>query len=195
MKKLILIAIMAMGAFFAQAQTKGMNTVGLGMSLYTSKNNSNQNQSDQKSTNQAYSLSFGHFIKDNQKLSLELQLQRQNNDNNHTNGYGVGLNYQKYYPLFKGLYAFAGGGGDYFNSKSSYETGDSGYKSHSYSASAFGGLSWFASKRIAIEADLFSVGAQFGTSKNNFGPSTSSKFTAFYLSTASSAGIRVHILF
>ena len=201
MIKMLLIAFMAMGVLFAQAQTKGTNTLGLGVNLFTSKSNYNdQTQSDQKSTSQAYNLSFGHFFKDNQKLSLNLQHQRQSYNNvENVKGYGVGLSYQKYYPIFKSFYGFAGGSGGYMFSKNTQNNGDVGWKSDTYSAAAFGGLSWFVSKRIALEVDLLSVGSHFGTTKNTgSGSGNSSKFTAFNLSTAGAAGnfgFRVHILF
>ena len=201
MKNFLLIALMAMGTFFAQAQTKGTNTVGLGVSLFTSKNNyDNQAQADQKSNSQAYGLSFGHFFKDNQKLSLNLDYQRQTFNNvENTRGYGVGLSYQKYYPIFKSFYGFAGGSGGYMFSKNTQNNGDVGWKSDTYSAAAFGGLSWFVSKRIALEADLLSVGVHLGTNKSTgSNTNSSSKFTAFSLSTAGTAGnlgFKVHILF
>lgn len=201
MKKLILIALMAMGIFFAQAQTKGTNTVGLGVSLFTSKNNyDNQTQANQKSNSQAYSLSYGHFFSDNQKMSLDLDYQRQTYNNiENVKGYGLGLSYQKYYPIFKSFYGFAGGRGNYMYSKNTQNSGDFGYKSDTYSAAAFGGLSWFVSKRIALEVDLLSVGVHLGTNKSTgSNTNSSSKFTAFSLSTAGAAGnfgFKVHILF
>ncbi len=201
MKKLILVALMAMGTSFVQAQTKGTNTLGFGVNLFTSKNSSdNETQLDQKSTNESYSLSFGHFLKENQKLSLNLSHQSQSyNTDNKIKGYGIGLSYQKYYPIFKSFYAFAGGGGNYMFMKDTRSTSDSKWRSNNYSANAFGGLSWFVSKRIALEVDLLSVGAQFGSSKSTgSNSSSSSKFTAFNFSTAGAAGnygFRVHILF
>lgn len=201
MIKLLLIALMAMGTLYVQAQTKRTNTVGIGVNIFTYKNNYNsQTQANQKSINQEYSLSFGHFFADNQKLSLSLQHQRQSyNGSERIKGYGLGLGYQKYYPIFKSFYAFAGGKGSYLYSKGTENSGEAVLKSDNYSATAFGGLSWFVSKRIALEADLLSVGATYGTSKiTGSGLNSTSKLTAFNLSTAGSAGnfgFRVHILF
>ena len=204
MKKMLLIALLAMGTSLAHAQTKGTNTVGLGVNLFTGKSNyDNQPQANQKSTSQAYSLSYGYFFKDNQKLNLNLQYERQSYTSDKSNGYGVGLSYQKYYPLFKSFYAVAGGGGNYMYSKSSNTTIDnnnySERRSDSYSVAAVGGLSWFVSKRIALEVNLLSIGAGYVTSKSTgYNSNSSSRFTAFNLSTAGVAGnlgFKVHILF
>lgn len=208
MKKLILIALMAMGTFFAQAQTKGTNTIGLGVNVSTSKmDGTGQNNNEQK--NRAFSLGYGHFIKDNERIGINFSYAKYEQTgmstmNNIVKSYGGSLTYQKYYPLFKKLYAFAGGRGGYTYSSNDYNTSNygQGVKENFYNIGAYGGVTWFVSKRFAFEADLLTADVTYSKAKYNSSETNSASTfrttTNFNLSTGgaiNNLGFKIYFLF
>ena len=208
MKKMLLIALLAMGALFAQAQTKGTNTLGLGVNVSTSKmDGSGQTNNEQK--NRAFSLGYGHFIKDNERIGINFSYGKYEQNGSATSintvkSYGGSLTYQKYYPLFKKLYAFAGGRGGYSNSSNDYNnsTYGQGNKDNLYTLGAYGGVTWFVSKRFAFEADLLAADIFYRKTKYNSSEanetSNSRTTTDFNLSTSgaiNNLGFKIYFLF
>lgn len=211
MKKHLLTAVAVMAALCGYAQTKGTSALGFGISTQTNKyesTGSGATKSENKVNN--YSLSYGYFIKDNAKLGFELSYGDQNNDyvanvsGSKSKRYGVSVNYQYYYPLIKKLYAYAGGAVGYGYSKD--EGGSNNYednKTNVYSAGVQGGLTWFVSKRFALETNLLSASATYAKSErtgttnvNSSGyKNTYSNFNLSSTGAISNLGFKVYILF
>ncbi|HYK77166.1 MAG TPA: hypothetical protein VEV16_09320, partial [Daejeonella sp.] len=77
-----------------------------------------------------------------------------------------------------------------------------GYTTNNYSVGAFGGLSFFISKRFAFEADLLSANVGYSKSTNKQSDPLQGKFktetTSFNLSTSGSInnlGFKIYFLF
>lgn len=176
MKKILLLAFLATGSFAARTQTKGTNTIGLGINLQSQKteqnSQGNQFKSEQKSS--SFSLGYGHFIKDNERLGIDFLYSEDNSESTsdyNSKTYGGNLNYQKYFPLFKKFFAFGGGRGGYSYTKSTSKgftpPADINESSgNSYSLGGYGGASWFLSKRLAFEAQLLSVEIVYSKTKH-----------------------------
>lgn len=214
MKNKILTAIAVMASLCGYAQTKGTSALGFGISSQTNKylyrDVSGVDKTDENKFN-FYSLGYGFFIKDNVKLGIDLNYGRQESSyeahvsGNKTESYGLGLNYQYYFPLIKKLYAYAGGNVGYsYSSTENGNTDNEDYKSNMYSAGVHGGITWFISKRFALETSLLSAAAAYSENKRTPGSTTVSpgyrgtKFTNFNLSSTgslSNLGFKVYILF
>lgn len=176
MKKNLLTALAVLVSLCGYAQTKGTSTLGLGVtsSTYKTESFSGAEATTSKQRANNYSLDYGYFINDNSRIGIEFGYLRASSEQTsgaHTKveGYGGNLSYQKYYPLVKSLYAYAGGRGGYF-----YSTQESSvqynpnptYTTNQYSLGAYGGLTWFVSKRFALETTLLSANASYDISKN-----------------------------
>ena len=212
MKKLLLIAVLATVSYFVQAQTKGTNAVGLGLSFQTQKTeqNSQGNQYINEQQGKGMSLGYGHFVNENVKVGIDFFYGT--NGYNSTGGnefdsknYGGNLNYQKYYPLLKKFYAFGGGRIAYNHSNgantSNSQNNDTGVTSNAYSVGVNGGLSWFFAKRLALEADLLSANIgynrsrQTGTNVNGTYKDTSTGFNLSTTGAVSGLGFKIFFLF
>lgn len=172
--KLFIMGILCTIAFTANAQTKGTNTGSLGLGFSKQKNtqnNGNGSTSENSSKNSSVALGYGFFFKDNQKLALDLSYGENSSGSSgyaqSFKSYGANLSYQKYYPLVKKLYAFAGGRAGYtYGNQDSESANASNYSSNDYSAGAFGGISLFLSKRFALETSILSANMGYYTSKH-----------------------------
>nr|WP_121272406.1 outer membrane beta-barrel protein [Pedobacter schmidteae] len=211
MKKHLLTAVAVMAALCGYAQTKGTSALGFGITSQNYKYETTNGSTVTKSENKynSYSLSYGYFIQDNAKLGIELNYGDRNDDfvanvsGSKTKQYGASVNYQHYYPLIKKLYAYAGGAIGYGYSKS--ETGNNNSNDNRtdfYSAGVQGGLTWFVSKRFALETSLLSANATYAKSENtgtmggNIGyKNTSSNFNLSSTGAISNLGFKVYILF
>lgn len=212
MKNKILTAIAVLASLCSYAQTKGTSAVGFGISSQSSKYESRDplgNVNSKEIKRNDFSLGYGLFIQDNAKLGVDLSYG--NNDNSYvanvsgtkSNSYGLGVNYQYYYPLLKKLYAYAGGRVSYDFTK--YEDGDANYedaKSNSYSVGAYGGITWFLSKRFALETSLLSANAMYSkgkrSSNDNSGVNVETSDSSFSLNSTGSLnnmGFKVYVLF
>ncbi|MDB5013849.1 MAG: hypothetical protein JWQ25_2051 [Daejeonella sp.] len=208
MKKLLLIALMAMGTFFVQAQTKGTNTLGLGVNVNTTKSEAT-GQVDNEQKNSFYNLGYGHFIKDNERIGINFTYGKAKNSgsefySNTAKSYGGNVTYQKYYSLIKKFYAFGGGRAGYSINNSDADNSNSGqsFKDNQYSIGAYGGVTWFVSKRFALEADLLSADVSYSKLKYNSaqqnGSASSRTTTNFNLTTAgaiNNLGFKIYLLF
>ncbi|WEK17460.1 MAG: autotransporter domain-containing protein [Candidatus Pedobacter colombiensis] len=213
MKNKILTAIAVMASLCGYAQTKGTSAVGFGINSQTSKYHykdaSGADKTDENKIN-SYSLGYGFFIKDNAKLGVDLNYGRNENSyeanvsGTKTETYGFGVNYQYYYPLIKKLYAYAGGNVSY--SHSSAENGSTNaedYKGNMYSAGVQGGITWFVSKRFALETSLLSAAATYSKTERTSGSATVAQgykysYTNFNLSSTGSLnnlGFKIYLLF
>jgi hypothetical protein len=212
MKSTLLLAVMAiLLCHVGYAQTKGTRALGFGVNVNTT-TNSNGNGLATKTRENFFTLGYGHFISENQKIGVDLQYSSSKYDNNVSNGYlveaiktkgrGVSVNYQHYYPLFKKLFAFAGGNAGYFASR---RTGATSFNnlinSDNYTLGARGGVTWFLGKRFALETSLLAADISYQTSKveshyeNQF---NSTKSTSFNLSTSgviNDLGFKIYLLF
>ncbi len=209
MKSKLFLTVLAVGlSLCGYSQTKGTNALGFGVSTGSQKssNSSAGTQSESKINN--YSISYGHFIKDNTKIGLELSYSKNTVKNfsyadQKAEGYGGNLNYQQYFQIYKTLYAFAGGAGGYFFNKQSYDpfTEYSELSSKNYNLSAYGGVTWFFSKRFALETSLLSANINYSKTKQanwSNGMNYSSKSTSFNLSTSGAIndlGFKIYLLF
>jgi len=202
---MILAASLCAIAFTTNAQTKGTNTLGFGVTASNFKSESNETENKTNS----YSIGYGNFIKDNTRIGFDLNYSKlktsQSNNTVDFKNYGGNLTYQKYFPLVKTLYAYAGGraGYAYGEQDNSSSTQSSTYITNSYNVGAFGGITWFLSKRFAFETSLLSANAVYAKTKqknnavnnyNNF----DSKQTSFNLNTEgfiNDLGFKIYILF
>lgn len=208
--KLLTMAALCAIAFTANAQTKGTNTLGLGLNFNSSKSTSSQTENEYK--NNGYSLGYGHFVKDNAKVTVELSYGENKYSNNNGSSvqnqknYGGFIGYQKYFPLVKTFYAFAGAraGYTYGSGETNSISGSSLSinKANSYNLSAAGGLAWFVSKRFALETDLLSAGATYSKNTQEQVNLSTDKYTntnkAFNLSSGglfNNLGFKVYLLF
>jgi hypothetical protein len=156
------------------AQTRGTNALSFGVDIYTSKSESFQTNTIE-SKYSSFTLGYGIFISDQSKIGVELIYGKNEASggipSSEGQNYGGNMSYQHYYPIVKTLYAYAGGKAGYNYNKSSYNnfTGDS-YQvqetiGNRYSIGAYGGLTWFLSKRFAFETNLLSANMIYGITK------------------------------
>ena len=215
MKKQLLLAAMAAGlSLSAFSQTKGTNALSFGVNTFTNKNRNNNyegNNYENKTQNNSFTLGYGYFFKDNSKFGLDLTYGLDNSNNNYSEqqekSYGGNLNYQHYFPIVKTLYAYAGGRAGYTYSKTKNSNTNPSYPQAStnignqYSVGAYGGITWFISKRFALETSLLS--ADFRYSKTKQTQSTNQSYysnenTNFNLNTQgfiNNLGFKIYILF
>ena len=213
MKKKLLTAVAVLASLCGYAQTKGTNALGFGINSQTSKSEVRSETGAteiEKTKANNFTLSYGLFIKDNTKLGLDVSYGNQDYryvqglSGSKSKSYGAGLNYQQYYPLVKKLYAFAGGSLGYGYTKT--DNADPNYedrKTDQYSVGVNGGLTWFFSKRFAIESSLLSANAFYTVDKqngNNSGGQSryENSYTNFNLSTSgafNNLGFKIYLLF
>lgn len=202
--KFIFTATAVMLSLCSFAQTKGTNAIGLGITSYNSEIiNTSGTQKDKQNL---FSLSYGHFIADNKKLGFTAYFGKSTSESvgtasslSSTKSFGAEANYQRYFPLIKTFYAYAAGKVSYFNEDSNNPSGQSA-KLNSYTAGAYGGLTWFLSKRFALETNLLSANAIINkvnaSSGSGSGSSTLSS-TSFSLNTEgaiSNLGFKIYFL-
>ncbi|MDR6781816.1 hypothetical protein ABIE26_001696 [Pedobacter africanus] len=208
MKKQILTAIAVLGCLCGYAQTKGTSALGFGANVHSSKTkNENLPENTSNTTNRNFSLSYGLFVKDNAKLGVELNYGKNKNSNTEgfessTKSYGANVTYQQYYPLIKKLYAYAGARAGYGETRqeSSPDPTYGNIKGNQYTIGAYGGVTWFVSKRFAFETSLLSANAFYATYKQKtIGTSViEHKQTNFDLSTSGvfrDLGFKIYLLF
>ena len=210
-RKLLTVAAVAL-ALSGYAQTKGTNTLSLGVSVQTSKVDyvipSGTSTNEVKNNN--FSLGYGHFINDRTKLAIELSYTDGSStssggtQDNHTKGYGANVSYQKYYPIVKKFYAYAGGSGGYAQSKLTYDnlSLDRKYNTNTYNVGAYGGVTWFLTDRWAFETQLLSARAGYSSvdqsDGNGSGTVYKNKNTSFDLSTKgfiNDLGFKIYLMF
>jgi len=216
MKKQLLLVAMAAGlSLSAFSQTKGTNALNFGVNTYTNKNSNNSyqgNNYENKTQNNTFTLGYGYFFKDNSKFGLDLTygLDKYNNTNNseqQQKSYGGNLNYQHYFPIVKTLFAYAGGRAGYTYTKTKNSNTSPNYPQTStnignqYNIGAYGGITWFISKRFALETSLLSADIRYAKTKQT--ESTDQSFytnesTNFNLNTQgfiNNLGFKIYILF
>jgi len=212
MKKQLLITATAVLCFSITgfAQTKGTNALSFGVNVNSTKNTFN-NVEQSESKNNLFTLGYGYFFKDNSKIGLELvygenKVSREGVEITSYKNSGGNLSYQKYFPLVKTLYAYAGGRvsymhGEQADTQQTQNTASTDYKSNTYSLGAYGGVTWFLSKRFALETSLLSADFSYNSTEftqNAFFSSAKSKQTNFNLSSQgfiNNLGFKVYILF
>lgn len=204
--KLLFTAVAVCLSYASFSQTKGTNAISFGASTSTMKTSNDQNALNNKNT--SFFLGYSHFINDNSKLGLDLSFgksksESQSVQHSSSKNYGVGVNYQRYYPIVKKLYAYAGGRasadfgkGKGYNYYQNYES-----EQQSYTAAEYGGVTWFLSKRFAFETTLLSASAGY-LKYEEFGSgavqNATMKQTSFDLSTTgfiNDLGFKIYILF
>jgi hypothetical protein len=173
MKTLLLTATIVVMGYCGYAQTKGTNALGFGISSRQTKDESNNGSNFNNTKENFASLTYGRFIKENTRLGFtttySYHKQRQDIQYDATyRGYGAGVNYQKYYPVFKKFYVVAGGKVEY-----SYTKGDSSFgtlrsqEQNYYNLGVYGSAAYFLSKRFALEARLLSADIAYSKNKSN----------------------------
>jgi len=211
MKKQLLLAAMAVGmSLSAFSQTKGTNALSFGVNTATNK--SSGNNFEAKSQNNTFTLGYGYFFQDNRKIGIELAygLNKMNTNGNvdqRQKSYGGNVSYQHYFPLVKTLYAYAGGKGAYTYSSNKYiysntTSPETNYSSNQYAVGAYGGITWFVSKRFALETSLLSADIVYNKTKNeevnSNGYFLKNEYTSFNLSSQgfiNNLGFKIYILF
>ncbi|WP_285008381.1 hypothetical protein [Pedobacter faecalis] len=201
MIKYILAAGILMTSLAGLAQTKGTTTLGLGITSSKSTIKA-AGYGDFKTTNNAFSLGFGGFVADNAKIGIEGLYGKTKGDGSEMKVYGGKLDYQRYYPIVKSLYAYAGGEAAYLKIEDSQVQGTIGYERSidNYGLNAYGGITWFMSENLALETRLLSAGANYSVNKEtNFGqPISRTKRQNFDLSTGgiiNNFAFKVYFLF
>jgi len=172
MKKNLLTALAVSLSLCGYAQTKGLNTLGLGIGTYKQKTSTDVIGKGNTNQGSQFSLGYGMFISDNNKIGIDLgyartKAERLDNggSSNESKTFGIGLNYQHYYPLINKLYAFAGAEGAYSTTKDTNSMSPDETKSNYYTIGGYGGITWFVSKRFAFETRLVTASAGFTKSK------------------------------
>ena len=206
MKKQLLTAIAVCLSLCGYAQTKGTNALGFGIVSTTEKSSGYSN--DNKNTTNTFTLSYGHFIKDNTKIGVELNYgeykqETTNFSNLDSKLYGGNINYQRYFPIVKTLYAYAAGQAGYSYTKATYsgQNNGQGNKNEQYTIGAYGGVTWFASKRFAFETNLLSANFSYKKAEqvdNNYGTYRKNTRTSFDMSTQgfiNNLSFKIYLLF
>jgi len=205
--KLFLTAIAVCLSLAGFAQTKGTNALSFGINSSTQ--NLNNSGDETKYKHNYFSLGYGNFINDNTKIGMELNygttIHRQSSFyyDQKVKSYGGNLSYQKYFPIIKKLYAYAGGRGAYSYSKEtdSYVSEIRNFNTNEYSIGAYGGITWFLSKRFAFETNLLSANAYYSETKgmeDYSGTKQQSKSTSFNLTSdgfINNLGFKIYLLF
>lgn len=197
----LLAALLLSGALGAYAQTKGTNSLGLGIDF--GKSETRINNEDQSTQGSDFSLNYARFIKDNVKLGIGASYGfYENSFDQETKAFGISALYQKYYPVYKKLYVFIGGDASYNNSKltraSYYVPNDNIQKANSYSLGAYGGVSYFLGKHWELEARIINARFGYTDSSSEDGESYRYKQKGFSLKTAGSftnLGFNINFLF
>lgn len=212
MKKQLLTAVAVLASLCGYAQTKGTNALSLGVNSYTSKTEQNipSGTASQKQKQNSFSLGYGHFINDNTKLGIDFTYGHNTStstsasQDNTTDMYGGSLTYQKYYPLIGKFYAYAGGMASYGFTKLDYDDPQNlnSFETNSYSLGAYGGITWFISKRWAFETRLLSATGSYSTADQKDGTGASGIYTRrdtnFSLNTQgviNDLGFKIYLLF
>ncbi|MFD2160917.1 hypothetical protein ACFSJU_00825 [Paradesertivirga mongoliensis] len=202
MKTFLLASLFAAISLYANSQTKGTNSVGFGVNL-NNRDSEQPNSSDKQSSHQ-YLLNYGHFIKDNVKIGISGSYGRQKFESLNSYSltselYGGGLSYQKYYPLFKKLYAYAGANAGYQYSEEAYLNTPSAreIKTNIYTVGASGGVAIFLSKHLALEAHLLNASALYSKGKDvdNGAETTQQGFHLNSSGALNNFGFQIHFLF
>lgn len=206
MKKQLLTAIAVFLSLCGYAQTKGTNALGFGIVSTTDKTSGYSN--DNKNTANSFTLSYGHFIKDNTKIGIEVNYgqnkQKATNFSDFESKlYGGNINYQRYFPIVKTLYAYAAGQAGYSYSKGTYkgQNNGQGNKNEQYAIGAYGGVTWFASKRFAFETNLLSANVSYSKAEqleDYYGTYRKNTRTSFNMSTEgfiNNLGFKIYLLF
>jgi hypothetical protein len=166
-KFVLLAALLLSGALGAYAQTKGTNSLGLGLDFGNSETKINNDYQSNKSS--SIDLNYARFIKDNVKLGLGVSYGfGESGSSQETKSFGISALYQRYYPVYKKLYVFIGGDASYNNSKLTQQgysiLNNNVQRGNYYSAGVYGGASYFLGKHWELEARL--LNATFGYAKN-----------------------------
>lgn len=205
MKRNVLLAVLLLsGALGAYAQTKGTNSVGLGVDTYKSKYDFVGGSSGENK-NSNYSLRYAHFVKDNVKLGIGFSYANTvQSENTEANVYGGSFLYQKYFPVYKKLYVFVGGEANYsrikadnFNYVNGIVVEKTELRGNSYSLGVYGGASYFLGKHWELETRILSANAGYSSSKNNtIGyETTSSNFSLRTGGAFTNLGFSINFLF
>jgi hypothetical protein len=163
MKTYLLTFAIALISLTSIAQTKGTTMLGLGILTMKSKTDFQGTFENFSSTRNLVSLGFGGFIKDNVKIGVEGYYgNRKFEGSEDYKSYGGKLYYQRYFPLSNTLYAYAGGEGAYLNETLELEGGYPSLQEYqNFTLGAFGGITWFATRNLALETRLLSAGANY----------------------------------
>lgn len=212
MKKQLLTAAAVLLAVCGYAQTKGTNALSIGVNSQTTKSDytiaSGSSTTKQKYNN--FTLGYGHFISDNTKLGIELSYLNGKNtstggtQDNKTEGFGGSVSYQKYYPLIGKFYAYAGATAGFSTSELKYDDTSLNRNNgtDTYAAGAYGGITWFISKRWAFETRLLSATGSYAVNEQSDsdpgGAIYKNTQTTFNLSTngfINDLGFKIYLLF
>lgn len=201
MKKHVLLALLLLsGALGSYAQTKGTNSLGLGLNFGKNETD-NPNGTTSTAKSNSISLNYALFIKDNVKLGLGASILNNESMDDKTNGFGSSFLFQKYYPIYKGLNVFWGGGVNYSKQKTKnvefFVAKDVISENKYYGAGAHGGISYFLGKNLELEAQIISTGFGYQDSKN-YNTSYNNRQSGFSLSTRGSftnLGFNINFLF
>lgn len=203
MKRHLLTAMAVMLSVCGYSQTKGTIALSLGLGLGSHKVESSSYISDYSTTN--VSLGYGYFFKDNNKIELSVSYGGLRSDNaNRTENDNIRgfLGYQHLYPLFDKLYAFAGGFAGYgvYNQTEFTDSQESHkHKTHELSAGANGGVSWFFSKRFALETTLLQASMNHTNSKQvnsiEGGKNTNTNFNLSTQGSLTNLNFKIYLLF
>lgn len=200
-KHFLLAALLLSGALGAYAQTKGTNSLGLGLDF--GKSETRINNEDQNTKGSNFSVNYARFIRDNVKLGVGVSYGFNENANyQEAKAFGVSALYQRYYPVYKKLYVFLGGDASYNNSKLTNESynvpNDNIQKANSYSLGAYGGVSYFLGKHWELEARVINARFGYADLSNENGDAYQYKQKGFSLKTAGSftnLGFNINFLF
>lgn len=201
MKRQLLTAMAVVLSVCGYAQTKGTNALGFGLGIGSTKTEANQITTETKTAN--FSVGYGYFIKDNTKIGADFYYGRTRNETSadyETDNIGGLVTYQQYYPLLNKLYAFAAGTTGYSKVEQNLPNGtgyDQEYKTQLYTLGASGGISWFFSKRFALETTLLNANLGYRTTKL-MNSQNNTKSTDFNISTQGSLtnlGFKIYLLF
>jgi len=211
MKKILFTALAASLSLCGYAQTKGTNALGFGVNVNSGKNEYNNSpEIRNENKTRSFTLGYGLFIEDNTRVGLDLnygtnEFSTNENIDQSSKLYGGNLTYQRYYPLIKTLYAYAGGKAGYSYSKQKNYNRTTNQREdtatgNSYSLGGYGGLTWFVSKCFAFETNLLSANISYNSQEQNNTnfQDYKTKQTSFNMSTdgfIDNLGFKIYLLF
>jgi hypothetical protein len=199
-KKLFLLLFFGISFSHVSAQLKGTNTLGVGFNTSSYQVGPDGAGDDRRTT--YANLGYGHFIKDHLRLGVAGTF-GYNRFITGTNGLdlttretGGILTLQKYFPLVKKFYAFAGGTGSYAHRKTE-SMGMPESTGNRYFLGASGGATYFLSKRFALEVDVLSAGINYSKDKrvDNSVEYTTTDLSVSTTGDLTNLGFRVYLLF
>ncbi|RZK44124.1 MAG: hypothetical protein EOO90_00235 [Pedobacter sp.] len=163
--KLFILTILCSISFASNAQKKGQNILGFGINRHQS--NSDADNEQTKNTKTVFNLNYGYFITDNQRVGMEIGIGNFKDGSMLSNSrlFNSTIIYQRYIPIYRTFSAYLNGLIRYELSNNKFND-DLESRDQHYVIGVGSGVSWFASKRIALEMNF--LGTDFSRQSTRY---------------------------